>query len=51
MYFRECTAAAAVLVIRDILENADSDRAALTLIRLWMDDQITADEIAESYDD
>ena len=50
MYFRDCTAAGATQVIREILENTDTERAALTLIRLWMDDQITADEILESYD-
>lgn len=44
MYYRDCTKAYAAAVVQEILENHDP-APALNLIRSFMDNEITTDEI------
>lgn len=48
MYYRDCTPAYAVEVIKEIIENA-GPMQALTIIRNFLDENISTDDIQDLF--
>lgn len=47
MFFDECTKHYATEVIKEIIENAENDSAALDLIRAFMDSEMSVEDIQD----
>lgn len=47
MYYGDCTPAYAVEVIKEIIENAAGDYQALAIIRNFMDNNLSTDDVVE----
>ena len=47
MYYGECTPAYARSVIREIVNRVDGDFTALVVVRQFMDNELTTDDVNE----